>query len=182
LDVATGTGDVALAIAKAQPTARIVGLDPSREMLAVAASKVLASGFEQRIELVIGDALALPFENTRFFATSIAFGIRNLRDRAKGLAELARVTRPGGRVVVLELSEPTRGLLGALARLHVHHVVPRLGAWLSGADEYRYLARSIAAFPPPRAFASLMADAGIEVLRVTRLGMGSAHLYTGVRS
>jgi demethylmenaquinone methyltransferase/2-methoxy-6-polyprenyl-1,4-benzoquinol methylase len=181
LDVATGTADVALAVARAYPNVRVVGVDPSAEMLAIGEEKALAAGLAHRIALEVGDAQALPFESERFAACCISFGIRNVPDRARALAEMARVTRRGGRVVVLELSEPGEGVLGRLARIHVRHVVPRLGAWISGADEYRYLQRSIAAFPPPARFATSMSDAGLDVEAVVPLAFGSAQLFVGRR-
>ncbi|MSP25396.1 MAG: ubiquinone/menaquinone biosynthesis methyltransferase [Myxococcales bacterium] len=179
LDVATGTADVALALARAYPDARIVGVDTSREMLAVGAAKVARAGLTERIQLRVADAAALSFERGDFAASAIAFGIRNVPDRARGLAEMARVTRAGGPVVVLELGEPDAGVFGPIARVHLRHVVPRLGAWLSGAAEYRYLQTSVAAFPTPARFAELMSSAGIELERVERLGFGAAHLYVG---
>jgi demethylmenaquinone methyltransferase/2-methoxy-6-polyprenyl-1,4-benzoquinol methylase len=175
LDVATGTGDVAIAIAESHPDARVTGLDPSAGMLEVARQKLGA--LSDRIDLVTGDAERLPFPDAVFDGAIIAFGIRNVPDRARALAEMARVTRAGGRVVVLELSEPEPGLVGSVARLHVHRIVPRLGAWLSRAPEYRYLERSIAAFPPPAEFAELMTRSGLELDRVERLGFGACHLF-----
>ncbi len=180
LDVATGTADVALEIARlAGQGVRLVGLDPSPGMLAVGRDKVVAAGLKDRVELVEGDAQALPFADDRFAAACISFGIRNVPDRLAGLRELARVTRPGGRVAVLELSEPRGGLLSPLARLHVHHVVPRLGSWLSGEREYRYLQESIAAFPPPAQFGALMEEAGLEEVHISAQTLRTAHLYVG---
>jgi demethylmenaquinone methyltransferase/2-methoxy-6-polyprenyl-1,4-benzoquinol methylase len=92
---------------------------------------------------------------------------------------MARVTRPGGRIAILELSEPRRGVMGALARFHIRVLVPRLGALLSGSREYRYLQESIAAFPPADDFAQMMREAGIEVLGVHALSFGACHLYVG---
>ncbi len=169
LDVATGTGDVALAILAHEPGAQVVGLDPSREMLARAAAKSSA------LTLVPGDAQALPFPDASFDGVTIAFGIRNVPDRGRALGEMARVLRPGGRAVILELAEPTN----ALARFHVHQVVPRVGALLSGAAEYRYLQRSIAAFPAPEIFAALLAEHGLVPERVTPLTLGVATLFVG---
>ena len=180
LDVATGTADIALAIARRHPGTQVVGLDPSAGMLAVGRDKVAAADLDERVSLVQGDAQALPFEADDFAASCIAFGIRNVPDRARALRELARVTHRGGRVVVLELGEPRRGLLAPLVRLHVHHLVPRLGAWLSDDQAYRYLRASIAAFPPPAEFAALMARSGLESVRVRSLAGGAANLFVGV--
>jgi demethylmenaquinone methyltransferase/2-methoxy-6-polyprenyl-1,4-benzoquinol methylase len=179
LDLATGTGDVALDIAAGHPAVHIVGVDPSAGMLAVGRDKVARAGLGARVELLEGDAQALPFDDDRFAASCIAFGIRNVPDRARGLAEMARVTRPGGRVVVLELGEPRSGLLARGVRFHIRQVVPRVGALLSGADEYRYLQRSVVAFPPPDAFAALMGEAGMRVEPPRALGFGAAWLYVG---
>jgi demethylmenaquinone methyltransferase/2-methoxy-6-polyprenyl-1,4-benzoquinol methylase len=178
LDVATGTGDLAIEIARACPGATVVGLDPSPGMLGVASRKLERRGLSDRIELVVGDAQALPQRNCEIDAATIAFGIRNVPDRGKALRELARVVRSGGRIAVLELNEPReRGLFAAAARLHTHHVVPRLGAWLSGAREYRYLQSSVAAFPPPAEFADLMRASRLEVLDVVPLTFGVCTMY-----
>ncbi|MBC7794912.1 MAG: bifunctional demethylmenaquinone methyltransferase/2-methoxy-6-polyprenyl-1,4-benzoquinol methylase UbiE [Clostridia bacterium] len=178
LDVATGTADVAIAVADTHQDSHVVGLDPSANMLAVGQTKIASYG--ERIRLVQGDAQALPFANAAFDACCISFGIRNVPDRAKGLAEMIRVVKPGGRVVVLELGEPTGGgPMACFARLHVHHVVPRLGAFLSKAPEYRYLQKSIAAFPPADAFAQMMRTAGLQEITVKRLAFGAAHIYSG---
>lgn len=179
LDVATGTADVALAIARRFAGVRVVGLDPAARMLEVGREKADQHRLDTRVSLLVGDAQAMPFEDGRFAAACISFGIRNVPDRLRGLQEMRRCVRPGGRVVVLELSEPTGGPMAALARLHVHHVVPRLGAWLSGDAEYRYLQASIAAFPPAEAFAGVLRDAGLQDVRYERLTFGTAHLYVG---
>jgi len=183
LDLATGTADVALAVLAHEPRGRVVGIDPSPRMLAVGRAKVRAAGLENMIDLQQGDACSLPFDDDSFDAVTIAFGIRNVPDRPRALAEMARVVRPEGRVAVLELSEPRNGLLGRVARWHIHCVVPALGAWLSrgrgGGEAYRYLERSIAAFPLPTAFASLMTTSGLEVLAVQPLSFGAVHLFVG---
>ncbi len=177
LDVATGTGDLAIEIARTRPGATVIGLDPSSGMLGVAREKVAKRGLADRIELVLGDAQALPQQNCEVDAATIAFGIRNVPDRGKALRELARVVRPGGRVAVLELGEPRRGLLAAAARLHCHHIVPRLGGWLSGSREYRYLQASVAAFPSAEKFAELMRESGLHVIDVAPLTFGVCTLY-----
>lgn len=181
LDLATGTADLALLVATSEPSARVVGLDPSEKMLAIGRAKVEKAGLAERVELVTGDAEHLPFPDQSFDGVCIAFGIRNVPDRDRALREMTRVTRPGGRVAILELSEPRRGILGPLARFHVHTVVPYVGALLSGAPEYRYLQRSIAAFPPAEVFAERMRVAGLRIEAPDALTFGVCHLYVGER-
>lgn len=179
LDVATGTADVAIAAAQRFPGLTVVGLDPSVNMLAVGDRKIHEQELPEHVTLIEGDAQAMPFEDGEFDAACISFGIRNVPDRQQGLSEMRRSVRPGGRVVVLELSEPRRGLLAPFARFHIHHVVPRLGALLSGDKEYRYLAQSIRAFPPAEEFAAMMERAGLVDVRFEPMTFGVAHLYVG---
>lgn len=180
LDVATGTGDLAIDIARRHPGAEVIGVDPSANMIEVGARKV--TRFDGRVSLVLGDAQALDFPDASFDAVTIAFGIRNVPDRALGLREMARVCKPGGRVAILELGEPKRGVMAPLARFHIRQVVPRVGALLSGQKEYRYLQTSIAAFPPPEEFAAMMTEAGLAVLEVVPLTFGVCNLYVGTPS
>jgi demethylmenaquinone methyltransferase / 2-methoxy-6-polyprenyl-1,4-benzoquinol methylase len=179
LDLATGTGDLAILAARARPDVRVEGVDPSRRMLEEARTKVQAAGLTDRVRLVVGDAESLPYPDAVFDGVSIAFGIRNVPDRELGLREMCRVTRPGGRVVVLELSDPGGGVLGRVARFHVHTLVPRIGALLSGEREYRYLETSIAAFPPAAEFSTMMREAGLRVLAAQALTLGVCHLFVG---
>lgn len=182
LDLATGTGDLAIDIARRHPDATVIGLDPSREMLAIGERKIAQRKLRDRVTMVLGDAQALPYGDDEMNATTIAFGIRNVPDRPKALREMARVVKPGGRVAILELGEPRHGLLAGAARFHTRHVVPRLGALLSGAREYRYLQRSIAAFPPADEFAAIMERAGLKVLEVVPLTFGACTLYVATPS
>lgn len=177
LDLATGTADLAILIARRVAGCTVVGVDPSTKMLEVGQKKLQEAELTARISLQEGDAEALPFEDQSFDGTTIAFGIRNVPDRAQALREMARVTRPTGHVAILELSEPEPGLLGSMARFHIHTVVPWVGSLLSGAKEYRYLHQSIAAFPPAREFGELMSDSGLEVEQILPLTFGVAHLY-----
>jgi demethylmenaquinone methyltransferase/2-methoxy-6-polyprenyl-1,4-benzoquinol methylase len=177
LDLATGTADLALRIAASDPTVSVCGLDPSEGMLDVGREKVTEAGLAERISLTVGNAEELPFEANAFDATCIAFGIRNVPDRARALREMARVTKPLGRVSILELSEPQSGLLGPIARFHIRSVVPRLGALLSGSREYRYLQESVAAFPQPSVFSTLMQESGLCVRQVLNLTFGVCCLY-----
>jgi demethylmenaquinone methyltransferase / 2-methoxy-6-polyprenyl-1,4-benzoquinol methylase len=177
LDVATGTGDLAIELAKAVPAGKVIGLDPSPNMLAVATLKLAKLGLDARVALIEGDAQALPQASCEIDAATIAFGIRNVPDRPRALRELARVVRPGGTIAVLELGEPKRSLLGRAARFHTRHVVPRIGALLSGKREYRYLQTSVAAFPPNDEFAQIMRDSGLDVRKVIPLTFGVCTLF-----
>ena len=179
LDLATGTGDLAIMVATLHPDVAVVGVDPSAKMLEVGQKKLLDAALNERVTLQLGDAQALDFPDNSFDGLCIAFGIRNVPDRLQGLREMARVTRPGGRVAILELSEPRGGVLGPLARFHVHSVVPTVGALLSGKREYHYLQKSIAAFPPAAEFEAMMSDAGLRVVASTPLTFGVCHLYVG---
>jgi demethylmenaquinone methyltransferase/2-methoxy-6-polyprenyl-1,4-benzoquinol methylase len=181
LDLATGTADLAIAIAERHRSAEVEGVDPSENMLAVGREKLVRGGLDKRVRLDVGEAERLPFDDASFDGVTIAFGIRNVPDRLAGLREMCRVTKPGGRVVVLELSEPERGIMSSLAKIHVHHVVPAMGALLSGSREYAYLQKSIAAFPPAEAFGELMREAGLEVERIEALTFGVAHLYVATK-
>ncbi len=182
IDLATGTGDLAILTAKTHPHVTVLGLDPSTKMLAVGETKVKAAGLEGRVALKVGDAQAIDVPDASVDATSISFGIRNVPDRAKALREMARVVRPGGRIVILELAEPTTPVLGPLARWHIHTLVPAIGAALSGAREYRYLEKSIAAFPPRAEFAALMRASNLEVIAAEPLTFGVATLYVATPS
>lgn len=181
LDLATGTADLALAIAARYPGSTVVGVDPSPKMLAVGDEKIARADLGARVTLEIGDAQSLHFADGSFDAVSMAFGIRNVPDRPKALREMARVVRPGGRVAILELAEPTTPILGSLARFHIHTLVPAIGAALSGAREYRYLEKSIAAFPDRAVFAELLREAGLTVVAAEPLTFGVASLYVAER-
>jgi demethylmenaquinone methyltransferase/2-methoxy-6-polyprenyl-1,4-benzoquinol methylase len=176
LDLATGTADLALALALARSDREVVATDPSEEMLRVARRKIEAASLNDRVHAQAGEAERIAQADRSFDGVSIAFGIRNVPDRDGALAEMARVTRDGGRIVILELTEP-EGFLAPLLRFHVHHLVPRLGALLSGAAEYRYLERSIARFPSAREFACHMEAAGLRLITVRPLSFGVAHLF-----
>lgn len=177
LDLATGTADMALLIHRMHRDVSVLGLDPSSKMLEVGAHKVSEAKADTQVSLMQGDAQTLPFKNSNFDACCIAFGIRNVPDRSLALREMARVTKPGGKIAILELGEPRSGLMGMGARFYIHHVVPRLGALLSGSREYRYLQQSIAAFPEPEAFAEQMRTSGLTVLQVRPLMFGACHLF-----
>ena len=164
LDVATGTGKLALgAAARVSPGGEVVGLDPAAEMLARARRAIAPA--EARLSWVQADAQALPFADGTFDAVIIGFGLRNLPDVAVALRELARVAAPGGRVVVLEIAAPDGGPSAVLYRTWFQRVIPRLGAVLGSGDAYRYLPASVGRYPPPTRVAELMAAAGLVDVR-----------------
>lgn len=179
LDVATGTGDLAIMIAKRFPSVSVRGVDPSKNMIGVGKEKVMEKSLDRRVTLEIGDGLALPYEDDTFNGAVVAFGIRNFPDRLQGLKEMRRVTKRGCKVVVLELGEPETGLMSLAARTYIHHVVPTVGAALSGKKEYRYLQESIEAFPTAQEFVALMREAGLERAQATPLSFGAVNLFVG---
>lgn len=181
LDLATGTADVPVALLRCQGDLRVVGVDLTPGMLALGRRKLARLGLSSRGLLVAGDACSLPLAGGSFDGALVAFGVRNVASPVAALAELRRVVRPGGRLVVLEFSTPP-GPLGRLFGLYFARVLPRVGAWVSGHPAaYAYLPGSVARFPPPREFAGLMEGAGFSGLRVRALTGGIAHLYRGER-
>ncbi len=179
LDLATGTADLARSILETVPQSTVVGLDLSAQMVRIGAEKTKKWGLARRLALQMGDAQNLCYVDAAFDAVTMAFGIRNVPDRSKALAEMARVTKQKGRIAILELSEPQGGVFSSLARAYVHGLVPRIGAILSGAKEYRYLQSSIAAFPKAEDFADVMERSGIHVLGIHPLSFGACHLFLG---
>lgn len=180
LDVATGTGDLALALARKLPDTRICGVDLSDEMLKVAGVKAVESGFGSRIELSQGDAEHLDFGDAVFDAVTVAFGVRNFEDIPAGLREMCRVLRPGGIAVVLELSTPRNKAFGALYNGYSHSVLPRIGGMVSSdAKAYEYLPASVDEFPSPDRFSGMMRDAGFAECRFESQSFGIATIFTG---
>lgn len=168
LDACCGTGDLALACARAG--GKVVGLDFSEQMLARARRK------SQAIEWVQGDLLALPFPDGAFDAATVGFGVRNVEDVDRALAELARVLRPGGRFACLEITTP-RGPLRPFFRLWFDTIVPALGTFIPGGSAYSYLPASVRRFPSPEEVAASMARAGFVRVRWRLLGGGIVALH-----
>jgi demethylmenaquinone methyltransferase/2-methoxy-6-polyprenyl-1,4-benzoquinol methylase len=182
LDVATGTADVAIEFATRSRAAEIVGVDLSSGMLQVARDKLARLGLAQRIALREGDALSLPFDDASFDVVTIAFGLRNLPDYARGVAEMARVLRPGGRAVVLEFLPP-RGVALVAYRAYLTAFLPVTGRLVSGSPEaYRYLSASVREFVSEEDVRALISGAGLARVESRRLTGGVAGLYRGVKS
>jgi demethylmenaquinone methyltransferase/2-methoxy-6-polyprenyl-1,4-benzoquinol methylase len=181
LDLATGTGDLALELHERHPHRTIVGADFSLGMLAVAADKLAHADARRHVTLVAADALALPFGDRTFACVTSAFLLRNLADLRKGLTEMRRVTRPGGRVVALEITQATAPGFAPLFRLYFHHVVPVVGHLVSGdAEAYRYLPQSVDRFLTPDDLAQLMTSVGLRGVRYHRLGLGTVAVHSGI--
>jgi demethylmenaquinone methyltransferase/2-methoxy-6-polyprenyl-1,4-benzoquinol methylase len=191
LDVATGTADVALQLAKDIPTSTILGIDPSNNMLEVGRVKIQQQGLQERIELLWGDARDFSkYSANTFDGATMAFGIRNVPERDVALCEIHRLLKPSGVLAILEFSEPddSFGVLGILARMFIRYVVPLVGGVLSGAPrEYLHLQNSIKDFPTPPRFKKLMenlscgedAKGHYEMEDVMHMNFGSVQLYVG---
>lgn len=181
LDVCTGTGDVAFELIRRSPTRRCVGVDFSGEMVRHGAAKAAARNVD-RLRFAIGDATGLGIRTASCGAVTIAFGIRNVASVPLALSEACRVLRPGGRIAVLEFSLPRNRLLRSAYMAYFRHVLPRVGATVSGvADAYRYLPESVLRFPQGEAFCEHLARAGFHEVSAKRLTFGIATLYAGVR-
>ena len=171
LDIATGTGDLALDIHHALPEVQVLGVDFCEPMLEIARRR----GLEHCLQ---ADAMHLPLPDASYDAATTAFGLRNMPDYAAALREFRRVLRPGGHLLVLDLGIP-EGIAAAPYRLYLHHVLPRVAAcFAASADAYSYLGRSIEAFPRGRAFLELLTDAGYTAPVHVPLMGGIASIYT----
>jgi demethylmenaquinone methyltransferase/2-methoxy-6-polyprenyl-1,4-benzoquinol methylase len=180
LDLATGTGDLALAIAGVSPSRRIVGADFSEGMLQEARNK-LAIQMPRRIPLIAADALALPFGSASFACVVSAFLLRNLADLTQGFREMRRVTRPGGRIVTLDIVPPTTPGFAQAFALYFNRVVPAVGALVAGdRAAYTYLPDSVAHFVTPRDLCRIMEEAGLQRPTYRRLGLGTIAIHTAV--
>jgi len=175
LDVACGTGDFVHAILEASPTSKVVGLDFSEEMLRLARTRGYAATFQQ------GDVLALPFEDGRFDAMTVGFGLRNFSDMPKALSEMVRVLKPGGRLIVLEATQPETAFKKTLFKLYQWSVAPLVG-WLSGRPEaYRYLMRSMQAMPMAYELEALLLQAGFGKIQKSGFAFDMCVCYQAVR-
>jgi demethylmenaquinone methyltransferase / 2-methoxy-6-polyprenyl-1,4-benzoquinol methylase len=181
LDLATGTADLALELRRAHPHRVVIAADFALGMLAVARQKVAHAEGRARIRLVAADALVLPFGDRAFACVTSAFLLRNLANLEQGLAEMRRVTRSGGRVVALEITQATLPGFTPLFRFYFHSVVPRVGQLVGGDREaYTYLPQSVDRFVTPDGLARLMEQVGLRGVTYRRLGMGTVTVHTGI--
>jgi demethylmenaquinone methyltransferase/2-methoxy-6-polyprenyl-1,4-benzoquinol methylase len=181
LDLATGTGDLALELAEVHRHRTVVAADFSLGMLEVARAKLRGRQEARRVRLLAADALALPFEARTFACVTSAFLLRNLADLEQGLREMRRVSRPGGRVVALEITQMQAPGFTALFRFYFHHVVPWVGQLVGGDREaYTYLPQSVDRFVTPGELAALMGKVGLRGVTYRRLGLGTVTIHTGI--
>jgi demethylmenaquinone methyltransferase/2-methoxy-6-polyprenyl-1,4-benzoquinol methylase len=180
LDVGVGTGDLAFGLLDASdPSVRVVGVDLSPLMID-AVRRRAAARLDPRVAPVVATAAALPFPDASFDRVVAGFAVRNFGDLSLGLREMRRVLRTGGRAVVLEFSTPPSTLIGMASHLYIHRIVPRIASLLGGdAAAYRYLPRSVAAFPDADGLAERMRDAGFARVRYERLTFGVAAIHVG---
>jgi demethylmenaquinone methyltransferase/2-methoxy-6-polyprenyl-1,4-benzoquinol methylase len=178
--VCCGTGDLVRAFARlAPPPQEVIGLDFSAQMLAAGDFANLPAP----VRTIQADALDMPLEDASVDVISCAFGVRNFADLQAGLEEMARVARPGGRVVILEFASPANPLLRRLTQFYCEWLLPRMAAWISRekVGAYQYLARSIRTFETPASMRQRLEDAGFEDVRVTLMNLGSVALYRALR-
>jgi demethylmenaquinone methyltransferase/2-methoxy-6-polyprenyl-1,4-benzoquinol methylase len=182
LDVATGTADLAIDAACRHPSIRVTGVDFVREMMDVGLGKIEKKHLSDRVRLIMGNALNLPFPDSSFDVAVIAFSVRNIPNKTRALREMARVVVPGGQVMVLEMTFPRSRLLGGVYHAYLNRVLPTLArAFSPNPAAYSYLADSIMNFPSPEDFAGFMSEGGLKKVEKFPLTLGITHLYVGIK-
>lgn len=180
LDLATGTGDVALTLVTDKRVKKITGLDLSKGMIEIGREKVKKKGLEKKINLMIGDAVNIPSADSTFDLTTISFGIRNFSDAQKSLHDIQRVLKPGGRLMVMEFSIPKNFFFRNVYFFYFRHLLPFIGNIVSKhKDAYTYLNKSVEDFPYGEAFLQLMKNANFKNTKAITLTFGIATLYIG---
>lgn len=182
LDVATGTGDVAILTAKTLKPKEIIGIDLSNKMLEIGRTKVEKQGLSDIIKLEQGDSEQLRFDSDHFDAVTVAFGVRNFEDLIKGLAEMYRVTKPGGQVAILEFSIPGSFILNGLYKVYSKYIMPFIGRVTSGdASAYTYLYESVQQFPHGQSFIDILNKLGFNNTTATPLFGGICTIYKSIK-
>lgn len=181
LDVATGTGDFAIEALKLNPE-QVIGVDISEGMLEVGRAKMKDKKLDHKIELMYGDSENLPFEENKFDAVIVAFGVRNFENLERGLVEMLRVLRPGGKVVVLEFSKPGKFPFKQIYNFYFRFVLPKIGRWVSkDSSAYTYLPESVQAFPDGEGFLKILNRLGYKNTSCKSLTFGISSLYIGTK-
>ncbi len=180
LDLAGGTGDIAIRILKRSPASELTVLDLTPEMMEAGRKRADAAGFGMSIDWTAGDALHIPFPCGSFDSCAIGFGIRNFADIGRGLGEIHRILKTGGRIVIAEFSDVRNAGLRRIYDSYSFNCIPELGRWIAqDRESYRYLVESIRRFPGQRDFAAMIEDAGFENVKFRNLSMGVATLHSG---
>ena len=183
LDLATGTADLAIALAKHNPQARITGMDISEKMLDIGQEKVKQQKLENQIALRFGDAAALPFEDSTFDVVTVAFGVRNFEDLDKGLSEITRVLKPDGQAVILEFLMPEKFPVKQLYQFYFKRVLPKIGKRVSKDNSaYTYLPKSVEQFPKPLVFLDMLDRHGLKQGQMIPMAFGIATVYTAIKA
>ena len=181
LDLATGTGDFAIALLKLNPT-QIIGMDISSGMLDVGKNKMKAKQVSHIIDMQLGDSENMPFEDAYFDAITVGFGVRNYEHLEKGLTEMLRVTRSGGKIVILEFSKPKRFPIKQAFGFYSRFIIPFFGKRISKDEKaYAYLPESVAAFPEGKAFTDILSKLGYKQVDATLVSGGIATIYSGIK-
>jgi demethylmenaquinone methyltransferase/2-methoxy-6-polyprenyl-1,4-benzoquinol methylase len=179
LDVATGTGDLAIAAAKKISDSSVVGIDIAAQMLEVGKVKIKDKNLSARIEMIVGDSEALPYEDNHFDAVLCAYGVRNFQDLPKGLIEMCRVMRTGGRLAILEFSQPKTFPVKQVFFLYFKYIMPLFGKLVSKhSTAYNYLPESVMAFPEGQDFCNILTQCGFKNVQSRPLSFGITSLYT----
>jgi demethylmenaquinone methyltransferase/2-methoxy-6-polyprenyl-1,4-benzoquinol methylase len=182
LDVATGTADLAIGVAHEHSDTWIAGLDFVQEMMDVGRAKIRMKHLSDRVKMLRGDALYLPFSDGCFDVAAIAFGIRNIPNKIGAIKEMVRVVVPGGQVMVLEMTFPRNGVFREFYDFYLNRILPRLArAFSANPEAYHYLGDSIMNFPAPDDLAELMEKAGLKKVEKYSLTLGITHLHLGVK-
>lgn len=180
LDEACGTADFSIAAVK-QGASKVVGIDITEKMVDIGKAKVAKAGMSHKIELIIADAEALPFDDETFDAVTIAFGIRNYEHKELGIREMYRVLKPGGKAVILELSVPKHAPMRQLYMFYFKRVMPFIGGLVSRKSSWKYLNASVIAFPKASQFMAMMQVCGFMQVKVRKFTFGICSLFTGVK-
>ncbi len=180
LDVATGTGDVAILAEKMLHPIKIIGIDISEGMLNIGRKKIEKSGLQNKIELIHGDSETMNFSNNSFDAITVAFGVRNFQNLEKGLSEMLRVLKPGGKLVVLEFSRPKQFLFKTIYNLYMKTIAPGFGKLIAkNKDAYQYLNDSVQRFPEGTDFIEILNKTGYKLTNYKTLTLGICSVYWG---
>jgi demethylmenaquinone methyltransferase/2-methoxy-6-polyprenyl-1,4-benzoquinol methylase len=182
LDVATGTGDLAIMAAERLKPARITGIDISEGMLDIGRKKIARLGLEHKITLQAGDSETISFPDQTFDAITVAFGVRNFENLEKGLSEMRRVLKPGGKLVILEFSNPTAFPIKQLYNLYFCFITPLLGKWIAKSRAaYSYLPDSVKAFPQGQVMCNILTNTGFQAVTCKTLTFGICSIYCATR-